>query len=61
MASKVLTAVPFSFTCLVLVVAPASLPDGPVIVGDVVSTVIDNAEEESEVLLAASVAVAVKE
>ena len=42
LASKVLTAVPFSLIDTVLVDAPASLPDGPVIVGAVVSIVIDN-------------------
>ena len=59
-ASKVVTDVLFSLTDLVLVEAPA-LPDGPVIVGAEVSTVIDNVEDEDEVLLALSVAVAVKE
>ena len=39
-ASKVLTAVPFSLIDTVLVDAPASLPDGPVIVGDVLSAVV---------------------
>ena len=40
--------------------SPAS-PDNPVIIGGVVSTVIDNAEDAEEVLPAASVAVAVSE
>ena len=61
MASKVLTAVPFSSIDTVLVDAPALLPDGPVIVGASVSIVIDNAEEAEDVLPAASVAVAVSE
>ena len=49
----------FSFNDLLLVALPA-LPDGPDIKGAVASMVIDK-EEEEDVLLAASVAVAVKE